>query len=70
MNDEMEVIMQLISEMDDDISDARKTRRFRSKMYFVVNNWWFKYHLITSMEKNQVLNAINQMSYPFNQDPA
>ena len=66
MNDEMEAIMKLVADMED-ASDQRRTRRFRSKMYFVVNNWWFKYHLITSMEKNQVLNAINQMSYPFNQ---
>ena len=69
MNDEMEAIMKLVADMED-VSDQRRTSRFRSKMYFVVNNWWFKYHLITSMEKNQVLNAINQMSYPFNQDPA
>ena len=66
MNDEMEATMKLVADMED-ASDQRRTRRFRSKMYFVVNNWWFKYHLITSMEKNQVLNAINQMSYPFNQ---
>ena len=65
MNDEMEAIMKLVADMED-VSDQRRTSRFRSKMYFVVNNWWFKYRLITSMEKNQILNAINQMSYPFN----
>ena len=66
MNDEMEDIMKLVSDMED-VTDQRRTNRFRNKMYFVVNNWWFKYHLITSAEKNQILNCVNQMSYPFNQ---
>ena len=65
-DDEMEDIMKLVADMED-VSDQRRTRRFRSKMYFIVNNWWFKYHLITSAEKNQILNCVNQMSYPFNQ---
>ena len=66
MNDEMEDIMKLVADMED-VSDQRRTRRFRSKMYFIVNLWWYKYRLITSAEKNQILNCVNQMSYPFNQ---
>ena len=66
MNDEMEAIMKLVADMED-VTDQRRTNRFRSKMYFVVNNWWYKYRLITSAEKNQILNCVNQMSYPFNQ---
>ena len=65
MNDEMEAIMKLVADMED-VTDQRRTNRFRSKMYFVVNNWWYKYRLITSAEKNQILNCVNQMSYPFN----
>ena len=66
MNDEIQDIMKLVSDMED-VSDQRRTNRFRSKMYFAVNNWWYKYNLITSVEKNEILNCVNQMSYPFNQ---
>ena len=58
--------MKLVADMED-VTDQRKTNRFRSKMYFIVNNWKFKYRLIDNREKREILNCVNQMSYPFNQ---
>lgn len=67
MNDEIQDVIHLVNAMVD-VSDQRRTNRFRSKMYFVVNNWKYKYRLIDNSEKREILNCINQMSYPFNQD--
>ena len=66
MNDEIEDMMKLVSDMVD-VTDQRRTNRFRSKMYFVVNNWKYKYRLINNREKSEILDCINQMSYPFMQ---
>ena len=66
MNDEIQDVINLVNSMED-VSDQRRTNRFRSKMYFIVNNWKFKYRLIDNREKREILNCVNQMSYPFNQ---
>ena len=68
MNDEIDDVINLINAMED-VSDSRRTNRFRSKMYFIINNWKYKYRLIDNTEKRQLLNCVNQMSYPFN-DPS
>jgi hypothetical protein len=64
MNDEIQAAMDLAEAMED-VSDSRRTSKFRRKMYVVVNYWWYKYRLISSKEKRQILECVNQMSYPF-----
>ena len=66
MNDEIQDVIDLVNAMED-VSDQRRTNRFRSKMYFIINNWKSKYRLIDVREKRELLNCVNQMSYPFNQ---
>ena len=68
MNDEIQDVIDLVNAMED-VSDQRRTNRFRSKMYFIINNWKSKYRLIDVREKRELLNCVNQMSYPFN-DPS
>ena len=65
MNDEIQDVINIVNEMED-VSDQRRTNRFRSKMYFIVNNWKYKYRLIDNREKREILNCIYQMTYPFN----
>lgn len=68
MNDEIQEVIDLVNAMED-VSDRRRTSRFRYKMYLVVNYWWHKYKLIDSREKRQILNCVYSMSYPFNEVP-
>jgi len=65
MNDEIQNAMDLAEALVG-VSDARRTRKFRAKMYTVVTNWWYKYRLIDNSEKQQILDCVNSMSYPFN----
>jgi len=66
MNDEIQDAINMAEAMED-VSDSKRTRKFRSKMYIVVNYWWYKYKLINSREKREILECVNSMSYPFNQ---
>jgi len=66
MNDEIQEVIDMVSALED-VSDSKRTSQFRRKMYIVVNYWWYKYRLISSREKRQILDCVNQMSYPFNQ---
>jgi hypothetical protein len=68
MNDEIQEVIDMVTALED-VSDSRRTSKFRRKMYIVVNYWWYKYRLISSREKRQILECVNQMSYPFN-DPS
>ena len=68
MNDEIQEVIDMVTALED-VSDAKRTNKFRRKMYIVVNYWWYKYRLINSREKRQVLECVNSMSYPFNNDP-
>ena len=68
MQDEINDVIQLVEDMED-VSDARRTNRFRSKMYFIVNNWKFKYRLIDNREKRAILDCVNNATYPFNDRP-
>jgi len=68
MNDEIQEVIDMVSALED-VSDSKRTSKFRRKMYIVVNYWWYKYRLISSREKRQILDCVNQMSYPFNQVP-
>ena len=68
MQDEINDVIELINAMED-VTDQRRTNRFRSKMYFIVNNWKFKYRLIDNIEKRQILNCVNNATYPFNDGP-
>ena len=64
MQDEINDVIELVNAMED-VSDARRTSRFKSKMYFIVNNWKFKYRLIDVREKRTILECVNSASYPF-----
>ena len=68
MQDEINDVIQLVEDMED-VSDARRTSRFKSKMYFIVNNWKSKYRLIDVREKRRILDCVNNATYPFNNDP-
>jgi hypothetical protein len=68
MNDEIQEVMDMVTALED-VSDSKRTSKFKRKMYIVVNYWWYKYRLISSREKRQILECVNQMSYPFN-DPS
>ncbi len=67
MQDEINDVIDLVNAMED-VSDSRRTNRFKSKMYFIVNNWRYKYRLIDNREKRTILNCVNNASYPFNED--
>ena len=64
MQDEINDVIELVNAMED-VSDARRTNRFRSKMYFIVNNWKSKYRLIDVREKRRILECVNNATYPF-----
>ena len=68
MQDEINDVIQLVNAMED-VSDARRTSRFKSKMYFIVNNWKSKYRLIDVREKRRILDCVNNATYPFNDRP-
>jgi len=68
MNDEIQDAIDMVNALED-VSDRKRTNKFRRKMYIVVNYWWYKYRLISSREKREILECINEMSYPFNQVP-
>ncbi len=68
MQDEINDVIDLVNAMED-VSDNRRTSRFKSKMYFIVNNWRYKYRLIDNSEKRAILNCVNNASYPFNDGP-
>ena len=68
MQDEINDVIQLVEDMED-VTDQRRTNRFRSKMYFIVNNWKFKYRLIDNREKRAILDCVNNATYPFNDRP-
>ena len=68
MQDEINDVIELVNAMED-VSDARRTSRFKSKMYFIVNNWKSKYRLIDVREKRTILNCVNNASYPFDVAP-
>ncbi len=68
MQDEINDVIALVNAMED-VSDNRRTNRFKSKMYFIVNNWRYKYRLIDNSEKRTILNCVNNASYPFNETP-
>ncbi len=65
MNDEIQDVIDLVNAMED-VSDRRRTNRFKSKMYIIVNNWRYKYRLIDNREKRTILACVNSTSYPFN----
>ena len=67
MMDEVDAVIAEINAMEG-VTDNRRTNRFKSKMYIIVNNWWFKYKLIDNREKARILNCVNNASYPFNDD--
>ena len=67
MMDEVDAVIALVNAMEG-VTDQRRTNRFKSKMYIIVNNWWFKYKLIDNREKARILNCVNNASYPFNDD--
>ncbi len=67
MQDEINDVIDLVNAMED-VSDSRRTNRFKSKMYFIVNNWRYKYRLIDNREKRTILDCVNNASYPFNED--
>jgi len=64
MNDQILDVMNLVNAMED-VSDSRRTFKFRYKMYTTVNYWWYKYKIIDSREKRRILNCVMNMSYPF-----
>ena len=64
MNDEIQDVIDLVNAMEN-VSDQRRTNRFKSKMYFIVNNWRFKYRLIDVREKRAILDCVNNATYPF-----
>ncbi len=68
MQDEINDVIQLVEDMED-VSDRRRTNRFKSKLYFIVNNWRYKYRLIDNSEKRAILDCVNNASYPFNDRP-
>ena len=68
MQDEINDVINLVNAMED-VSDSRRTNRFKSKMYFIVNNWKYKYRLIDNSEKRSIMNCVNNASYPFNEGP-
>ena len=68
MQDEIQDVINLVNAMAD-VSDIRRTNRFKNKMYFIVNNWKFKYRLIDSSEKRQIMKCIANAAYPFIDKP-
>ncbi|MEX1382783.1 thrombospondin type 3 repeat-containing protein [Lutibacter sp.] len=68
MQDEINDVIELVTAMED-VSDSRRTNRFKSKMYFIVNNWKYKYRLIDNRERRRILNCVANASYPFNDGP-
>ena len=64
MNDEIQDVIDMVNAMEN-VSDQRRTNRFRSKMYFIVNNWKYKYRLIDVREKRAILDCVNNATYPF-----
>ena len=69
MNDEIQDAIDMVTALEG-VSDRKRTNKFKRKMYIVVNYWWYKYKLISSREKREILECINQMSYPFNDNNA
>ena len=69
MMDEVDAVIAEINAMEG-VTDNRRTNRFKSKMYIIVNNWWFKYKLIDNREKTRILECVNNSSYPFNSNPS
>ena len=68
MQDEIQDVINLVNAMVD-VSDSRRTNRFKSKMYFIVNNWKYKYRLIDNREKRRIMDCVANASYPFNDRP-
>ncbi|MEX1382782.1 hypothetical protein, partial [Lutibacter sp.] len=68
MQDEIQDVINLVNAMED-VSDSRRTNRFKSKMYFIVNNWKYKYRLIDNRERRRIMDCVANASYPFNDGP-